>query len=335
LGEYLASLLGGVARFALAWMLPTAVAVGLFWAVAIPALAADGLVPFITGAPAVGSTAGRPALQATALAAFAIFAFAILLAYASQYIYRLLEGYHLPHGLAMALTRRQLRRRARLVATRDALALRPHGTHAKEYGLAVEQLEQYPVVSAVLPTRLGNALKAMESYGQDRFCLDSQQFWFELIATASDSMRREVEEMRAQVDLFIAAVAVFTLLAIASVGVAISTGAAGPVMLAGAAALFVPVAYRGALRNMKDWRNSVRAMVNLGRHPVAAGLGVHVPWTLEDERTMWRAVSGVLHYSDADQRPWLDVFRRGTPYADPNGVIGQLQPSDDATAPSS
>ena len=78
----------------------------------------------------------------------------------------------------------------------------------------------------------------------------------------------------------------------------------------GASVVFAHVAYRGSVRNMKEWRNSVRALVNLGRADVADGLGMALPRRLEDEKKMWYAVRGVYLYQDEAWKPWLDVFRR-------------------------
>jgi hypothetical protein len=286
------------------------------------------MLPVITGA-GHGDESVRGPVEALAIAAFATLTVSTLLAYASQVIYRILEGYHLPAVLERRWTTRQRQRQARLLSLRDVLARTPAGRHSRKYGLALEQVGLYPhSADLVMPTRLGNALRTLETYGQDRFGLDSQQFWFELIGTAQDSVRRESEEARAQVDLFVAAVSVFSILALASTIVGLGLGEPASMILGLASGLAVPLAYYGALRNMKDWANSVRALINLGRLPVASGVGVQLPWKLEDERRMWQALSGVLHYRDDNWRPWLDVFRRGSKYVDQDGLLRSVPESD-------
>lgn len=323
--DVLKSLAGGVARFALAWLLPTAVAVGLFWAVCVPALASERLLDSLTGA-AHQPLASRSLAEALSIAAFSTFAMAIILAYASQLIYRVLEGYHLPRGLDRRWTGRQRRRQAELLALKAALERTHNGRSSKSYGLTLERLGLYPhSPELVMPTRLGNALRTLEGYGQDRYGLDSQQFWFELVGTADEAMRRESEEMRSQVDLFVAGVAVSAILSVASAIVALLvTDSGGPGLLALGAAALTPIAYKGAVRNMKDWVNSVRAMINVGRFGIADRMGLELPWKLEHERRMWEAASGVLHYRDETWRPWLDFFRRGTPYADADGRLRDI-----------
>ena len=315
MSDFLSSISGGIARFALAWLLPTSIAVGLFWWFCLPTLAAKGLAPSLTGA--VGGASTRSSVEALGIAAFITFAISVVLAYSSQLVYRVLEGYHLPRGMAGRLTARQRLHRARLTAIVSTLEDHPIGAKSSEYGLAAERLELYPKdVERLMPTRLGNALRSLESFGYRIYGLDSQQFWYELVGTADETVRREQEEARAMVDLFVSGVAVFAALALAATGMAVlDPTRPAPVVLALVSVALVHVSYRGALRNMKDWQNSVRAMVNLGRWKVAEGIGLKLPWMLDDERLMWQTTSSVLHYdADSDSRVWLDVFRRGSPH---------------------
>lgn len=312
MSSYLDSLSQGLARFVSAWLLPSAIMIGMFWFVCIPALAQNNLLPKITGAPGCSGdpcAVGRSALSALGLAAFLTIVLATILAYYSQSIYRFLEGYRLPRSVDLALTRRQLRRRERLALVSEL----PLGGQVA--GKATEALSLYPaLVAETMPTMLGNALKAMETYGSQVYGLDSQQFWFELIGTANDQVRREVEEARAVVDIFLASIASSALLAVVASLVALTTGSLAALALAFGAILVIPLAYKGAVTKMKDWSNSVRAMVNLGRHRLAAEAGLDIPWTLADEKDMWTFVSRKLHFfsDDPDDGKWLDVFRKNS-----------------------
>jgi hypothetical protein len=321
--DLLKSVTGGIARFALSWVLPCAVGVGLFWAVCVPPLADQRAWSLVTG---LNGSASRGVGEAVGVAAFASFGIAVLLAYSSQLIYRVLEGYHLPRVLDRYWTGRQRRRYLRNVAVKRRLDSCKGGRQSKRYGLAMEQLGLYPESpERIMPTRLGNALRSLEGYGADRFGLDSQQFWYELVGTADEAVRRESEEARSQVDVFVAAISVAAFLAIACVAVCLQIGIRGAPLALGLASLaFLPIAYWQALRNMKEWTNSVRAMVNLGRRKVAEGIGLEMPWKLDHERDMWHSLSLVLHYRDASAQPWLDVFRRGTPYTDPSEILKNL-----------
>lgn len=310
MADFFRSVTSGIARFVSAWLLPVAAGVGLFWAVCITPLAHQRSLRLLTGA-AAGEGHPRGLVIAIAVAISITLVLSTLLAYGAQVIYRLLEGYHLPRTLSRKLIARQVRRRRRLqkIVEQGQSSSALKATPA--YGIATERLGEFPHdESKTMPTRLGNALRTMESYGTEVFGLDSQELWYELVGTARQSVRQEQEEARALVDLFIAAVAVAMLLAIGSVAVGLAVQPRGPFVLAGASVVFAHVAYRGSVRNMKEWRNSVRALVNLGRADVADGLGMALPRRLEDEKKMWYAVRGVYLYQDEAWKPWLDVFRR-------------------------
>lgn len=324
----LSSISGGIVRFALAWLLPTSIAVGLFWACCVPTLVDRGIAPTLTGAPGDGTFRGP--VEGVGLAAFVTFSISVVLAYSSQLIYRVLEGYHLPPRAARVMTARQRLRKARMTAVVEALGAHPLGSNSSQYGLATEKLELYPQDDArLLPTRLGNALRSLESYGQRVYGLDSQQFWHELVGTAAEPVRQEQAEARAMVDIFVSGVAVFSGLTVIAGGVALlDPDRPAPIVLALVSAVLVPVSYRGAMRNMKEWRNSVRAMVNLGRFRVAENIGLQLPWTLDDERRMWESTSNVLHYvADPGSRAWLDVFRRGSPFTVEEGELIDGRPA--------
>jgi hypothetical protein len=153
-----------------------------------------------------------------------------------------------------------------------------------------EQLGDYPTRrDRVLPTRLGNAFKALETFGVDHWGLDSQTFWYELNAVVPERLRRDVDDARASVDFFISFVAHLSLLSAVSI-LAAAVARSPTSLLTGiiAAALTKP-AYDAAVRNMTDWRYSVQALVNLGRVPLAKGLGYETPATLTAERRLWQA----------------------------------------------
>ncbi len=298
------TLLHGVARFVSAWLLPSAATVGLFWLICIPHLAERRYLDTLTGA------SGRDPIAALGVAAFATIVMATIFAYYSRTIYRILEGYHLPKSIRRSFQISQMRRRERL----RAYSTTPNTGQTQ--GLATEAVGLYPKsLDDIMPTRLGNALKALETYGVSVYGLDSQQMWFELIGTAAEPVRREVEEARAMVDIFVAAIAASVGLSISSFLVALATREPASLLLAVSAAVFVPLAYEGAVIQMKDWANSVRSMVNLGRHNVAVAMGLEVPWRLEDEKKMWEVAINKLYFlsDDYGDGQWLDVFRRGTP----------------------
>src|SRR5262249_20273974 len=122
---------------------------------------------------------------------------ALFMAFNAGLLYRVLEGYRWPKRLAERRTARWLRKWTALHTERDEIRKRvselkellaspldPNerethgaeiGVRSNRLGIVDEQLLQYPEsAERFLPTRFGNALKAFEMFGFERYNLDSQ-----------------------------------------------------------------------------------------------------------------------------------------------------------------
>lgn len=175
----------------------------------------------------------------------------------------------------------------------------------------MERLRGFPeTIEEVVPTRLGNALRAMESYGKSRYGLDSQTFWYEIQAVASPELKGAVDESQGGTDFFISAVAHLLLLST----VAFITAVAHPtvaviVVTAGSAALIYP-AYRQAVNNVGEWRWSLQALMNTSRPALAASLSLRLPATHDEEAVMWKNMSDLIHYGrNTETLRKLDMYR--------------------------
>jgi hypothetical protein len=276
MGDLFKALGSGLARFVYAWLMPSIVTSGIFVLLVVPAVRGDAIDASVLGA--AGFT-------------LAVLTLSVVFAYASRPIYQFLEGYTMPQWLKQALLRRTHRRFARL----QRLEL---GADPNTRRMASERLKWYPPTSRqLLPTRLGNALSAMEGYGQARYGLDSQTFWYELLAVADDKIRLATEEARAAVDFFMSSMAHLALLLV--VCVALVPLAHQPLVLGVvivAAAGLIRLAYLQAVANVGEWRWSIQALVNTSRAPLAEALALTLPSTYEDEHDMWTSVSGLVHY---------------------------------------
>jgi len=299
------SLSGGLARFVLGWIIPSAVAVGLFVLVAGRDLVQQwptlkGRVP--------GSSTG---LVGAGVFTLAVLSLAVLFAYASLPIYRLLEGYTLPRPLARRYLRGQMRQWRQL----QTLARRPELGHLQE--LSLERLQNYPATRAqLLPTRLGNAYRALETYGSSRYSLDSQTLWYELQSVIPPQLRRDVEDGRASVDFFVSSVVHCVLLVVVcALTVATTrTHSVGAGVLGIAAAALIRPAYNAAVRNMTDYRFSVQAAVNLGRGPLANSLGLRLPASMQQEIALWDVVTEfVAEGKSVDRLRYLNGHRSSDP----------------------
>ncbi len=236
----------------------------------------------------------------------AAFALALLLSALQTQLYRLLEGYYFPAWLQAARQRRHLRRRDTVRGERDALGTRlrdgavraRHDTSGDEVrlGLLSERLRRYPFDDGqIAPTRLANAIRAFEVYAWHHFCLDSQTLWCELTSVAPDRTRSDVERARAGVDFFVVLVYLSALGGVVSLVGSLYGRPDVKLAVVGVVALcLVPLWYELAVRSTDNWYQTMQALVNLGRKPLAESLNLTLPSTVEAEREMWRSVGWLV-----------------------------------------
>ena len=189
-------------------------------------------------------------------------------------LYRLLEGYLLPERVRTGMAARHRDRKHQLEDQLNDIANQAEtdATAAMTQARWTEQLSRYPADDRqVLATRLGNAIRAFETYGYDRFELDSQRLWTELCAQVPDALRTELDRARASVDFCVSAVYLsvgFGLFA-AILGIVDGHGHAAVVLAGVVSVITTPLWYGLAVISTAQWQSTVQALVNLGRLPLA------------------------------------------------------------------
>ena len=153
MSDILKGLTGGGWVFLYAWIFPSAIALGALWFIVFPA---------VPGLPIISDIAVLDAVQGGILAAFSAVAIGLILSAISTPLYRLLEGYSWPKACRKWGVERQRKRKQCLEAKEAGVGW--------EEGLRIEKLRRFPVDDCeIAPTRLGNALRAFETYGKNRF----------------------------------------------------------------------------------------------------------------------------------------------------------------------
>ena len=200
-----------------------------------------------------------------------------------------------------------------------------------EGALILERLQRYPRKDDnVLPTRLGNAIRRFELYADERYQLDSQSFWYQLRGLAPEEMRKQEDAARAGVDFFVAFFYGNALLMLGTVGLFLqSRDLATTVLVLAAMAVSMFMSYHLAVRATDEWAAAVEAMVDVGRKPLADGMGLKLPATLAEERDMWRKLSRFVtdRYSAAS---FPDEHRAFVERAGPDESIAEVAPSPGA-----
>ncbi|HZP55112.1 hypothetical protein [Actinocrinis sp.] len=327
--------LGGSRALLLGWFLPSAINILLYGALVDPRHSGFDALSGGSG------DAARPALYALT----GTLVLGLLLASLQTQLYRLLEGYLAwPDSLFRAVVRRHLSRKHLLQNRLQAAMLvqaEAAGPLSAEYAAALaasrahpvtgryvdrdarrgpvwlaileERLNRYPVDDRQFAaTRLGNAIRRLEEYGYDRFRLDTQVVWHELIAVAPEQARKQAEDSRTGVDFFVCLLYGHLLVAAAAF-LRLGFGSPHPAWklwaLAGVLLALIPVWYRTAVVATDDWTGSVKALVDLGRKPLAEALGLELPGSLAAERSMWTLAGGLTSSPYSEQAGQLDPFR--------------------------
>lgn len=303
IGALFKDLGGGIFKFIYAWVVPSATTAAVFLFLVAP----EGLVSKALRQPSAGSTLANGAFLALLTVTVSVGVGLFQLP-----IYRFLEGYTMPRFLQTRLRRRQARKWMQL----SRLHRRSDKLGNRRAAIIAEKLELYPErLEDVMPTRLGNSLKALETFSYNRYQLDSQALWHELLAVSPASVRSDIDEARAPVDFFVSAFTHLVALGVASGSVFALEHSARSLMTALVCILLLPVAYDGAVRNVSAYAATVRALSTLGRRPLADGLGLKMPSHGADERRMWLALSEftLWQQNGASSLSTLDDYRADQP----------------------
>lgn len=298
MGDFFRAITSGVARHVFAWLLPSALTVAALVTLVAPSM------PDTSFLPSVIERAGGSTLSAIFVIVFAVVALAVVSAYLGQLTYRILEGYHLPRPVYRVLRRRQMRVwwkiYGRRHVTRDSAVA----------GLQTEKRWQYPErFEDVMPTRLGNALRAAETYGSRRWNLDTLTVWHELVAVAPTPLLTELDDSRAALDFFAGSLVQFALLSATCLVFVPNAEDAIPLVVALVALLLIWPAYLSLIHRVGEYRSALQALVNLCRKPLGEALGYPIPDEANRELFLWANLTRYISSGDRYRIDRVDRFR--------------------------
>jgi hypothetical protein len=212
---------------------------------------------------------------------------------------RLLEGYWpgFAEPLARARRRAQRGRRARLeraqLLTADHAGAEDDGDGREARVRAAWRLRKlYPPDPLVMPTALGNALRAAEDRAGRRYGLDSVVAWPRLYPLLSERVLAIVDDERTQLDVAVRFCAVLVVAGLVSVGLLVTQGW----LLLVPAGLFVVawLAYRAAVGAAIAYGEGLETAFDLHRFDLLRALRLPLPATSEEERALNAQVTAFL-----------------------------------------
>lgn len=283
----------------------------------VPAFLALATVMLVASSDLLPGELEKPDPGAFAVIGVAAVALGLVLLGLNYPIQRLLEGYgfRLPHsGLGFRLLRwigerataREVARHRRLLRLVADRKTRPAAARIFE--------RQFPHREGdLLPTRLGNAMRAFERHGQRRWGLDAIAVWPHVEALMTDAERQAHEDDQGSYAFFlngsVCALGAGLLLALdALLHRSDSISSLGWIwMLPLYVAPFVAsyLLYRGAVVAAQQWGSRVRASVDLHRLDLYRELGLKVPKTMAEEVKLGAALTSALVWGETGKLDWF------------------------------
>ncbi|HEX4861323.1 MAG TPA: hypothetical protein VFV07_08805 [Rhizomicrobium sp.] len=167
----------------------------------------------------------------------------------------------------------------------------------------------------VLPTRFGNVVRAFETYPYELYGADSVAVWPRLTAVVPDTCQARIEAAKAEVDCFLNASLLATLVALFCAVRGVLTlsdhywndaDISWSFLYGGMFAVLLAVfAYKAAVIRARSWGVLVASAFDLYLPALAALLGHAVPDSLQERREFWAAFNEMfLYYEIVDPKRW-------------------------------
>lgn len=285
-------------RFVEAALIPAAVAVGIFAFLVYPSFPEGSLVDNID------SLSSSETLGLLGLATLTMSLAATVLRPLAQ---SLLEGHRFRRQLGWL----QARNQRKLVRLEQEL--RRPDLAADDFVTFSRQKRDFPDrLDLVMPTRLGNRMRAAETYGLTRFGLDTPTFTYELRKHAGEQLVLDLDRNAGAIDAMISSVVCAWAFAVGTTIVLLAGGELHLLIHVLGAAVVAVASYYGSVAAAKGHLAGMRALVHEGRYPLAKSLGVRIPDRLENERELWTALVGFAYWGPGITEPWPRAEERRT-----------------------
>ncbi|CAN3977419.1 hypothetical protein [Kitasatospora purpeofusca] len=234
---------------------------------------------------------------------------ALVLQPLQRQLVRWLEGYPLMRGpgavLGRALVARWRRRWERLDALQQRVDPRPADLPAMAAAAArLARLPRSP--DRLMPTGLGNTLRAAEDRPADTYGLDAVAAWPELYTLLPESTATLVDDARDQLDTTCRMAAALALMGGLS---AVILPPSRWTLLAVAFLLASVLTYRSAIGAAEGYGRLVNAAVNLHRFDLLTAFRLPLPADPAEERDRFRALSNHLRQG----LPVTGPYEHGSP----------------------
>lgn len=278
------------------------------------------------------------ALVETTIFALVAWLLGVLLLILNREIIRVFEGYGWwnPLRLLSSLQKRRYityqNRINELGAKRDAYEA--SGENAPEEildelaELEYKFVEKFPRnVSWLLPTSLGNTIRAFETYSSVMYGFDSIPGWNRLLTVIPEEYIGFINEAKAYVDFWINVLTLSLALLPIHAFLAINQGQTRSLgfsfmLLPAAFIVIAAVAYNGAKVAAVEWGDVVKAAIDVYLVELRAKLKFAAPGDAQAERAIWLSFSQAVLYLQPDSIPKKDYTRTESKGGDACSGVG-------------
>jgi hypothetical protein len=157
---------------------------------------------------------------------------------------------------------------------------------------AAAQLRHLPARDRLMPTRLGNVLRAAEDEAGIRYGLDTVTVWSMLYPLVSDRLAAGLQDARDRLDTAARFAGTLVLTALVCAGLLIGSWWAFPVVAA--LLLLAVLSYRGAVAAASAYGELINAAVALHRFDLLKALHLPLPATPAEERATYQRLRRLL-----------------------------------------
>jgi hypothetical protein len=226
-------------------------------------------------------------------------------------VVRLLEGYWGGSLLGSALSNLGLRRqRKRLQSLKRSLYDDDDTPRAeRRSALAAVKLEAYPREDNLLPTRLGNALRAAEERAGQRYGLDTITAWPRLYPHLSRSLADALDSQRDRLDLAARLAAALLLAAVASAAILARYGWWLLVPLI--TVILSWMSYRAAVRAAVAYGAEIQVAFDLHRFDMLRALHLPLPDSPETELALNERLTDFFQHGGSAVELGIPAYAHG------------------------
>ena len=180
----------------------------------------------------------------------------------------------------------------------------PSKLRLKRNSLMQEAVERFPDEEHwLLPTPLGNAIRAFEIYPLVMYGLESIQGWNRLLAVVPEAFRELVDNAKAHVDFWVNLWLLSLVFTLEYGAVALYTRKIEALWIPFLSLGVALIAFSRATSAAVGWGNWVKATFDTFLPELYDKLGFSCPPIMEQERALWRKFSQAIIYREADLVP--------------------------------